>query len=213
MLGILCGLEAEAIIARQIKEALVVCSAARPPKARELVRQLIQKGVTRVISFGVAGGLEPGLPIGATVIASHIASPLGTWECDPILSTDLAHKIPEAHCGGVWGSETLIPSALEKHNLYQSSQCLIVDMESQCAAEIASTAGIPFGVIRTVCDGANMDVPPLVMDAINEDGRVNYGQALKSLVRHPLQVKRLLHVHKSMQVALKALEHSVEALR
>ena len=82
-------------------------------------------------------------------------------------------KFPQAHCGGVWGSETLIATAREKRALYEKSRCLIVDMESQCAAQIAAEAGLPLAVLRVVCDSADMDVPPVVMHVINEEGGVN----------------------------------------
>lgn len=212
MLGVLCGLESEAVMARHIKDAEVVCAGARPQKARWLARELVKKGSTRLISFGIAGGLEPGLPIGSMIIGTHIASVDGTWNSDTNWVNELMRKLPQAHCGGVWGSEFLIPTAKDKRALYEKSRCLVVDMESQCAAQIAAEANIPLAVIRVVCDHSDMDVPPLVMEAIAEDGSISVGRALWSLLRHPSQIPSLIHVGKGTSKALKILKSSVSAL-
>jgi hopanoid-associated phosphorylase len=205
MLGILCGIEAEAAIASRIEGAQVACAAARPQKARWMARELITRGVTRLLSFGIAGGLEPGLPIGSMIIGAQVQSMDGIWACDSEGVGKLMQSFPAAHCGGVWGSETLIATAREKRALYEKSRCLIVDMESQCAAQIAAEAHIPFTVLRVVCDSATMDVPPVVMAAIAEDGTVNIGRALWHIARHPRQIPDLFHVMRGTGKALKIL--------
>lgn len=212
MLGILCGLESEAVLARQITGASVVCAAAQPAKARRLARELVAGGATRLMSFGIAGGLEPGLPIGSMIIGTHVESLNGKWSCASEWINDLIRKLPEAHSGGVWGSEFLVPSAQDKRALYEKSRCLIVDMESQCAAEIAAEAHLPLAVVRVVCDSSDMDVPPLVMDAIAEDGSIDTRRAILSLIRHPAQISRLIHVGKGTAKALKVLGTHLKAL-
>ena len=176
MLGILCGIEAEAAIARKVANADVACAGARPQKARWLARELVKRGAKRLMSFGIAGGLEPGLPIGSMIIGAQVAAFDGIWACDSPWVGELMQKFPQAHCGGVWGSETIISTAREKRTLYEKSRCLIVDMESQCAAQIAAEAKLPLAVLRVVCDSADMDVPPVVMAAIAEDGPHQRGQ-------------------------------------
>jgi hopanoid-associated phosphorylase len=212
MLGVLTGLEQEAVIARNIVGANVACAGARPQQARWLSRDLIKKGVKRLISFGIAGGLEPGLPIGAVVIGDRTSSLDGTWPCDPEWVRGLMRQLPEAHCGGVWGSEILVASARDKRTLYEKSRCMIVDMESQCAAQVAAEAQIPFVVVRAVCDASDMDVPQIVMAAIAEDGSINYIKAFTHILRHPTQIPDLFHVGQGTNRALKMLERIVPAL-
>lgn len=211
MLGILCGLESEAAIVRTLPNVSVAVAGARPQKARWLARELVKNGAKRLMSFGIAGGLEPGLPIGSMIIGTHVMSVDGKWDCDAAYVRELTSKLPEAHCGGVWGSEFLVPTAKAKRAHYEKSRCLIVDMESQCAAQIAAEANIPLAVIRVVCDNSDMDVPPLVMDAINEDGSINAGKALWSLLRHPSQIPSLIHVGQGTGKALRTLKNSVVA--
>ncbi len=206
MLGILCGLESEAKIARQIDGALVACAAARPHKARELAQELVAKGATRLMSFGIAGALDASIGLGDVVIGTQVVSPKVQWGCDEAWGRALADKIPHAKRGGVYGSETLVPTAVEKAMLHQKTGCSIVDMESQCAAEVAAAAKIPLIVVRTVCDGATMNVPPLVMVAIGEAGRVDVLSAIVSIVQHPMQVTDLFHVARGTSKALAALK-------
>jgi adenosylhomocysteine nucleosidase len=213
MLGILCGIESEAVIARRVDGAVVACAGARPQKARWLARELIKKGATRLMSFGIAGGLEPGLPIGSLVVGSQVSSVDSTWACDDAWINKLSHSLPEGHCGGVWGSEFLVPTATDKAALYHKSRCLIVDMESQAAAQVAAEANVPLAVVRAVCDTSDMDVPPVVMASIKEDGSINYTRAIGHILRHPSEVPDLFHMGKGTSRALKVLEGAVVALK
>jgi len=172
----------------------------------------VQRGVKRILSFGIAGGLEPGLPIGSMVIGSQVHSPDGTWPCDVEWVNQLMQKFPEAHCGGVWGSETIVASAREKRQVYEKSRCLVVDMESQCAAQIAAEANIPLGVLRVVCDSANMDVPPVVMVSIGEDGKIHIGRAMWHIMRHPTQCGDLVGMLQGTGKAHKVLRKASTAL-
>jgi len=206
MLGIVCGLESEAVLARKIAHARVVCAAAQPLKARRLTQELVAQGVTRLMSFGIAGGLEPDLAVGSVVIGTHVYSEKGQWLCDEHWMQDLVEKFPEARIGGVWGSEFLVAQAHEKKKLYEQYHCRIVDMESQCMAQIASEAQLPISVLRVVCDTSVMNVPPFVMEAIAENGQIDFKRAIGSLFRKPSQIPALIHVGRGTRHALQVLE-------
>ena len=212
MLGIVCGIESEAVLARKIPGASVVCAAAQPAKARVMARELIKNGAKRLMSFGIAGGLEPGLPLGSLIIADRVQSASGTWVCDALWATSTRLELPYAFGGGVWGSETLVSSVAEKHALYAQSQCRIADMESQCVAEVAAEAGVPMLVVRAVCDHAGMDVPPMVMEAVSEDGSIDVARALWSLVRQPKQIPALVQVGQGTNAALTQLRKALPFL-
>ena len=209
MLGILCGLESEAVIALQVKGAIVACAAARPEKARALARDLVAKGATRLMSFGIAGGLHNDMKLGSLVIGTKVVSPRGTWQCDAAWGDDLARKLPYAVRGAVWGSETLIAKATQKKELHDKNACVIVDMESQCAAEAAAELNVPLMVVRSVCDHADMDVPDIVMATIKDDGSVDYVKAITHVLRHPSHIPDLVHVGQGTGMALKALKKAL----
>jgi hopanoid-associated phosphorylase len=205
VLGILCGLHDEAKIAKTIAGAKVACAAAVPQKARALAEDLVKQGATSLMSFGVAGALDSSLPVGALVVGTHVLSKDGRWSCDAALGNVLAKQLPQALRGDVWGSETLVPTGAEKIGLNKMSGCIIVDMESQCAAEVAAKANLPLAVVRVVCDTANHNVPPLVMAAINPDGSTNYKNVLRGILREPFQLIDLIKVGRSMALAMKVL--------
>ena len=206
MLGILCGLESEAKIARQVPDAIVACAAARPGKARELAKGLVEQGATKLMSFGIAGALEASVHLGDVFIGSRIQSKTGKWECDKTWGDALAAKIPQAKRGGVFGSEFLVATVADKEAHYRESGCSIVDMESQCLAEIAAASNLPLIVVRAVCDDASMHVPPIVMASIAEDGSIDGMKALKHMICRPADLIDLWHVLRGTGKALRALK-------
>ncbi len=212
MLGILCGLESEKKIASKIGGAIVACAAARPHKARDLTHELVAMGATRLVSFGIAGSLDSSVHLGDIFIGTRIASTKGQWTCDEAWGKELAKKISQAKRGGVFGSEILVPTIEEKEALYRTSGCAIVDMESQCVAEIAAEARIPMTVVRAVCDDSVMNVPPFVMAAIAENGSVSALKGLGHLALHPLQTSDLFKVMRGTGKALAALRAIRSAL-
>ena len=205
MLGIICGLSSEASIAAKINGAEIACSAAVPQSARTLVRGLVKQGATRLMSFGVAGALDPALPVGSLIVGRQVIAKNGSWECDAGWHRELLQKLSFRTAGDVWGSETLVPTAAEKITLHSTTGCAIVDMESQCAAEVAAEAKLPLAVVRVVCDAAEHNVPPLVMSAINPDGSTNYRNVLTGLVKAPWEILDLIKVGHSMWKALGVL--------
>lgn len=213
MLGILCGLESEKKIASKISGALVTCAAARPHKARELARELVALGATRLMSFGIAGSLDSSVHLGDIFIGTRVASESGQWACDQAWGRELANKIPRAKRGGVYGSEVLISTIATKDLLYRKTGCAIVDMESQCAAEVAAEAHLPLMVVRAVCDDSVMNVPAFVMAAIEENGSVNALRALGHLALHPTQTSdlfRIMHGTGKALATLRAIKSSIQ---
>ena len=205
MLGILYGLESEQMIAAKIKGAIIACAAARPHKARELAQELVGKGATRLMSFGIAGSLDSSVNLGDIFIGTRVESKLGHFPCDENWGRQLADKIPQAKRGGVYGSEVLVATIQDKETLFHKTGCAIVDMESQCVAEVARAANLPMMVVRAVCDDAKMNVPNFVMAAIKEDGTFSVSRALKHLALHPSQTPDLFKVGIGTGRALSAL--------
>lgn len=205
MLGILCGLESEAKIARKIPGALVACAAARPRKGRELAQGLVEQGATKLMSFGLAGSLESSVLLGDVFIGMRVVSAKGRYPCDEAWGHELADKIPHAKRGSVYGAETLVATVAEKSALHQNTGCALVDMESQCIAEVAASAKIPMIVLRAVCDNPDMNIPAFVMAAIAEDGSIKVMRALIHLALHPLQIPDIFQVTRGTAQALGAL--------
>jgi len=212
MLGILCGLESEAKIARKVPGALVACAAASPRKGRDLAQGLVGQGATKLMSFGIAGSLDSSVFLGDVFVGTRVVSAKGQYPCDESWGHELADKIPHAKRGSVYGSETLVATVAEKSTLHQNTGCALVDMESQCVAEVAATAKIPMIVVRAVCDNPDMNIPPFVMAAIAEDGSIKVLRALWHLACHPLQLPDIFQVTRGTAQALTALRMIVKSI-
>lgn len=212
MLGILCGLASEADAARTISHAKIALSCADPQRGRQLVRDLVQQGATRLLSFGLAGGLSPELPAGTMVIGTAVQSDQGMWQADAEWCTTLAQRLPYAVSGQVWGSETIVTTPLAKAELYRHKHCILADMESQIVAEAAVDAGLPFAILRAVIDTADMALPPAAHAPLDSLGRPRLGSILLSLVRRPSQLPELLRLGRNNHLALAALQQATTAL-
>jgi len=212
MLGILCGLETEAALARSVRGALVACSAARPEVALSRAHGLVQEGATRLLSFGLAGALNPGVAAGAIVMGRMVQSGTMIWDCDKEWLIAMDALLPGMTVGPVWGSDEIIAKAAAKRRLFERSRCVCADMESHYVAEAAAEANIPFIVLRVITDTADMDLPPVAMTPLQDDGRVNAGRIMMNVLGKPAQIPSLIHLGQNTAKALKALKKVAKAL-
>jgi len=212
MLGILCGLETEAALVRGVKDSLVCCSAARPDVARSRAHGLIQQGATKLLSFGLAGALKPGLPAGAIVLGTMVQSGTMIWDCNKEWLITMDALVPGMVAGPVWGSDEIVAHAADKHWLFERSRCVCADMESHYVAEAAAEAKAPFIVLRVISDTADMDLPPVAMTPLQDDGRVNAGKIMLNILGKPAQLPSLIHLGKNTAMAMKALREVARAL-
>lgn len=212
-IGILCGFEAEARIARKLSP-LVACSGAIEAKAQERVENLIRQGATSLLSFGVSGGLDAAMSPQDIVIPDQVkACHYRAWNCDPAFSSWLRQGTPAAKSGCVFGSKALIPSPEQKKELYRLSGCIIVDMESQVVAEAAARHKLPFAVLRGVSDGIEDTFPQAALVGINEDGGTNNLAVIKSLLLNPFQFPALKRLFHNTGTALGKLDEVISRLR
>ena len=73
-------------------------------------------------------------------------------------------------------------------------------MESHVAAPIAAAHGLPFAVLRVVCDPAERSLPPAALAAMREDGG-RISAVLSSLMRSPGQFPDLLRLSRDARLA------------
>src|SRR3954471_1399529 len=161
--------------------------------------------ITGVISIGLGGGLSPHLKVGDVVVGEIAIGESERWRCDADWRVRLSARLPAAHTGPVFGSDSILDSAAAKAALYERSGALAVDMESQVAARFAAARGLPFAVLRVISDDANHILPPAALVAMKPDGGIALGRVLKSLLRHPLQVPALVRTARASNKAFAEL--------
>jgi adenosylhomocysteine nucleosidase len=207
-IGIVTGLAAEARIARCLGwrvaigggTALGACGAARG---------LIEQGATALVSFGLAGGLDPALTAGALLVPEAVLAGGTRLRTDPSLSAWLGG--PTGQC--LLGTDRVATSVGDKSRLWAQTGCAALDLESGPVAEFAAASGLPFAVLRAVCDPAVISLPPAALAALSQDGRIGPIRVAASLARVPGQIPALLQLARAAARARRALSERATMVR
>ena len=177
--------------------------------AEAAVRRLVDRGATGLISFGLAGGLDPALRPGAVIVPEAVLTRSGLVPTDPVLNTKLGGMSKHRLLGGDQG----ITSAAAKRDLWTTSGCAAVDLESGAVAMAAVANALPFAVLRAICDPEERDLPPAALGALDGAGAIGLLRVVSSLLARPGQLPSLLVLARDAAAARRALIARVEALR
>ncbi len=199
-LGIVTGLRAEAAIARSLSPD-VRAGGGLPVGARSAAEALVSENVDALMSFGLAGGLDPALEAGALVVPRRVVSAAGSWVTDAAL----VERCGGVTCDSLFAGQVIVASVAEKAALRRSTGASAIDLESGEVAAVAARHGLPFVVLRAVCDPADVDLPPAALAALNRAGVIGLGRVLGSVFRHPGQVGRLLGLARDAAAARRTL--------
>lgn len=207
-IGILVGMTSEARIAQQTGCAVAV-GGGMPIGARRMAQRLVDDGATALISFGLAGGLDPLLAAGVLLVPRAVLSQGRPFECNETLRALLEGQAVDRLLAG----EAVIARAADKARLWQETGASAIDIESGVVAEVAADRGIPFAVLRAVCDPATRDLPSAAVEALDEQGRVAPMKMASILARHPGQIISLIALGLDAARARKALIRGAKSLR
>ncbi|HEV2548545.1 MAG TPA: hopanoid-associated phosphorylase [Stellaceae bacterium] len=214
--GAVCGLRAEAIIARQIG-LVAAAGGGSSAGTHAAIARLLAAGVRALVSFGIAGALAPSLGCGALLLPAAVRSSDGAayWvdrEWHARLAAAAQAKGIPVTVGGMLGHDAIVPTAAEKATLYRATNALAVDMESAHVAEAAARARLPFVILRAVADPATQDLPPAASVPLRANGRADIAAVLASLAREPQQIPALLGLAGATATALWTLYRTGRAL-
>lgn len=162
---------------------------------------MIEEGANALVSFGLAGGLDPALRPGTVIVPSDVLSDGERLRADPGLV---------ARFGGVTGQTimagaTVVADAAAKRALFATTHAHAVDLESGAVARIAQAYGLPFVVVRAICDPAERDLPPAALVALDPEGGIALMAMLRSVVRRPAEIFGLLALARDAALARRAL--------
>ena len=187
MLGIVTGLTAEAKIARSLGVP-VRAGGGTPEGAERAAHELVALGVTGLLSFGLAGGLDPELKPGDLIVPNAVVEDGRIRITNQLLSGCLG----EARQGMLLAHSQIVVSAAEKAALAKSTLCRAVDLESGAVARVAQANGLPFAVLRAICDDAALSLPPAASAALNSKGAIAISRVALSILLNPLQIPALI---------------------
>jgi adenosylhomocysteine nucleosidase len=205
--ALIVGMASEARIARRSGLSIAI-GGGTPQGARVAAEQLLQEGARSLVSFGLAGGLDPALTPGDLLAAETVLSGGRLFPCDAALVRRLGvRSVPLLLAG-----DAIVATAREKARLYAESGAAAVDLESGAVAELATEAGIPFAVLRAICDGADRNLPRAAMEGLDSAGRIAPFKLVAALLRDPAQIFGLIALGRDAARARSALLKAASGL-
>ncbi len=186
-LGIVVGLAAEGRLAAPLGGTVAVGGGGAEGAARAAAG-LVAAGVGALLSVGLAGGLAPGLAAGSVLVPGVVLCGGVRHGADARLCAWLGGVT----AGVLLGGDAVVASAAAKAALHVATGAVAVDLESGAVAEAAAAAGLPFAVLRVVCDPAERDLPPAALAALDGAGAIGAWRVLRSVAGRPGQVPGLL---------------------
>ena len=171
--------------------------------------RLVSGGVTALISFGLAGGLDPALRAGSLLVPRAIV----TNEQHLLTDPELSERLGGVSVPLLLGARDVVASVAAKRALFAATGAAAVDLESGAVAGVAAEHGLPFAVLRAICDPAERDLPPAALIALDRHGVIGLARVLGSILAHPAQVAGLLALARDAAAARRALRDAVIAIR
>ena len=72
--------------------------------------------------------------------------------------------------------------------------------------------GLPFAVLRVICDPAERDLPPAALAALDASGAIGLARVVRSVIGRPGQLPALLRLAADAAAARRALARRVAAI-
>lgn len=148
------------------------------------LRRLEDTPPEAVLLSGYAGGLNPDLKTGAVIFEDL----LGDF---PSSGCFLSHGVRN---GRFHSSESIVRTAVEKNQLFASTGCDAVDMESGAVAGACRRAGIPAAVLKAVSDPAGEDLPIDFSRCLNSRGFMDYRRLSWQLAIRPHRIPSMIRL-------------------
>lgn len=208
----ICGLAAEAKIARAAGFSVVV-GAGNRSRTTTLVESAVRQA-NCLISFGIAGGLAPELRTCDVIVSTNVTAAGRRWWAGKRFRSriaDFARGIGALE-GPVLGAEAILATAAQKGRAWSETRAVAVDLESDIVARIATSAGIPFVVLRSIADAAYRELPPAALIPLSQDGTPRLARVLVSVLRQPRQLASLVGLAREVRTAQLALAGPARAL-
>lgn len=169
---------------------------------------MVADGVRALLSFGLSGGLDPRLRPGALIVPRMVLAGGERFSAAPDMIAALGGPTVDLVLAG----SEIARDAADKRRLWQQTGAAAIDMESGAVARVARRHGLPFAVLRAVCDPAERSLPPAALLALDQTGAIDVLKVLGSVAASPSQIPALLTLTRDAATARRALIRRVAEL-
>jgi len=198
-------------------EIIATLSGVGMERAGSAASLLLEKGATSLVSAGISGALSPDLEAGVIVLATSVTDGEGRSQevNEGALVTArgaLKRRGMAFTEGAVLSTGSAVLGVSSKARLFKESGAICVDMESGGVADMALKGGVPFLVIRAVCDRADEGISEDLYACLDEEGGVRAGHLIGNCLKRPSLVGEMMRLKKSFDTATASLGRAWRAL-
>ncbi|MFQ5465221.1 MAG: hypothetical protein ACE5EI_04765 [Thermodesulfobacteriota bacterium] len=187
-------------------------------QAAGAARWLVAEGAGALISAGIGGGLSPRARPGDVIIGQRLMEDRGgdgvgegggVIHANALLAEIVLKALEDQNIPARRDTIVTVHEAVltghGKARLHERTGAAAVDMESYAVARAAVEAGLPFVVMRAVCDPATRTISPHLANTLDPEGRPRPLALLGRVLRRPGLVTQLLRLRGELNSALGSL--------
>ncbi len=213
-LGVIVALPAEtaAFDAACIDRHAVIAAGIGSGRAEAAAVQALERGARRLLSFGLCGGLTSQLRRGDLLLPRRIVAREGEWATGGAWRAQWSNALQDAHdIDALYCSDVPVTSLDGKREL-AARGFAAVDMESAGVARAAVQAGVPFVVLKAVCDPASRAVPAVALRMLDAAGQPRAAAIFDAVFAGPRAWRDLLALRCDFAAALASLRRAARNL-
>ncbi len=178
-----------------------------------LHRAVRQKQVGRVIQFGYAGGLDPAMQPGHLESFVSLAEPSGRMiSLESVIPRVLAKDEQPPAGPRLLSVPYVIHRPADKQRLLKYHRACMVDMESFAVAQACAQINLPYRLVRSVSDPADMALPYGADTWVDHDGNVRIGRVVRHVLFNPRSIRTILALSRNSRIAGEAMARQVMEL-
>lgn len=214
--GVIAPLRIERLAARPLERAgwRVVEAGIGAARATEAATRLLESGCRRLLVWGTAGALVASLRPGTLLLPATVIAPdASRYDADGAWRDQLREHLPRdiALAEGALATQARpIATRAEKEACARRTGAVAVDMEAAPVAALAARHGVPFVALRAIADPLELEIPPLVLGAL-DSRRPGLAIGLR-LIARPAELGAVLRLRRAALPACRALEQAARAL-
>lgn len=216
MLGIVTGLELEKQLCLKAYKAiakdrpLIVCAAGTVEGATRAAEDLIDQGVSHLVSFGLCGGLATDIKTGDLIMPKTVMMEGETLSLDSDWFKKISDDLPHAKTSTLISVSEAVTSPDAKALLYEQCGAMAVDVESFAVMQVAKAYNLPGLILRAVLDPAHQTLPEAALSGVNANGETQIWPVIKGLIRRPRDLPDLIRLGRQNQRACKTLFETIK---